>query len=100
MTATHATVATFALDLSREEESARALREFIIPGVRRHPGFVSGTWLLDREAQQSTAMVLFTSREAAETFRADVEGNQQGRADHGITLVAIRILEVTATAAP
>lgn len=77
MTATHATVATFALDLSREEEGARVLREFIIPGVRRHPGFVSGSWLLDRQAQQSTAMVLFTSREAADSFRANVERNER-----------------------
>jgi hypothetical protein len=42
MTATHATVATFASDLTREQEGARALREFIVPGVRRHPGLPLG----------------------------------------------------------
>ena len=45
-----------------------------------------------------TAMVLFTSREAADSFRTNVECNHQGRADHGIELVEIRVLEVTATA--
>lgn len=41
MTATSATVARFVLDLAREEQNGRALREFIIPGVRQHAGFVS-----------------------------------------------------------
>ncbi len=100
MTATHATVATFTLDLAREEEGSRALHEFIIPGVRQHPGFVSGSWLLDRATQQSTAVVIFSSREAAESFRTNVEGNQAGRSAHGIKLNEIRVLEVTATATP
>lgn len=98
MTATHATVATFTLDLSRAEEGSRALREFIVPGVRRHPGFVSGSRLLDRAARQSTAVVLFSSRESAELFRTNVEGNQAGRSAHGIDLNDLRVLEVTATA--
>ncbi|WP_433502723.1 hypothetical protein ACQP04_23470 [Pseudonocardia halophobica] len=100
MTATHATVATFALDLSREEENGRALRELIIPGARRHAGFESGSWLLDRDARQSIAVVTFSSREAAESFRVDVEGNEEGRSTRGIALIDIRVLEVTATAAP
>ncbi|MEU7815187.1 hypothetical protein [Pseudonocardia sp. NPDC049154] len=45
-----------------------------------------------------TAMVLFTSREAADSFRTNVGRNHQGRADHGIELIEIRVLEVTATA--
>ena len=37
---THATIATFRMDMSREDEQRRGLREFLVPRVSQHPGFL------------------------------------------------------------
>jgi hypothetical protein len=73
---THATVATFRVDMSREEEQRRALREFIIPGVRRHPGFLRGYWMLDRDAAESVVVLTYSSRDSAEQLGRNIEGNR------------------------
>jgi quinol monooxygenase YgiN len=96
--ATHATVATFRNDPSRADQQRQGLHELIVPGVRRHPGFVSGTWMLDREAATSLAVITFTSREAAEAFEGNVRGNAANQAAAGVELVDIRLLEVEASA--
>ena len=97
--ATHATVATFRLDMSRADLQRQGLHDLIVPGVRRHPGFVSGTWMLDRDAATSLAVFTFTSREAAESFRGNVRANAANQAAVGVELVDIRLLEVQASAA-
>ena len=96
--ATHATVATFRMDPSRADVQRRGLRDRIVPGVRRHPGFVSGTWMVDRDAATSLAVITFTSREAAESFRDNVRDNAANQAVVGVELVDIRLLEVEANA--
>ena len=95
---THATVATFRMDMSRASEHERALRDLIVPGVRRHPGFVGGHWMLDRDRAQSTVVLTYHSRDSAEAMRDNVIGNAANQAAAGIELVSIRVLEVTASA--
>jgi quinol monooxygenase YgiN len=95
---THATIATFRLDMSREDEQRRGLREFLVPRVRQHAGFLSGNWMLDREAEESVVVVTFSSRDAAEAFQKNVEANAANQASAAIELVRIRVLEVTASA--
>ena len=97
--ATHATVASFRLDMSRADLQRQGLHERIVPGVRLHPGFVSGTWMLDRESATSLAVITFDSREAAESFRSNVRDNAANQAAVGVELVDIRLLEVQASAA-
>jgi heme-degrading monooxygenase HmoA len=63
-----------------------------------HTGFLGGHWMLDREAQESVVVVIFSSRDAAEAFQKNVEGNAANQAAAAITLVKIRVLEVTASA--
>jgi len=63
--ATHATVATFRLDLTRVDEQRQALRDRIVPSVRQHRGFINGTWMFDRETATSVVVINFASREAA-----------------------------------
>jgi hypothetical protein len=94
--ATHATIATFRLDLSREDEQRRGLREFLVPRVSQHAGFLGGTWMLDRAAAESVVVVTFSSRHAAEAFQDNVQGNVNKAA--AIELVEIRVLEVMASA--
>ena len=66
---THAMLATFHLDLSREAEQQEGLHQMIVPSVRSLPGFVSGCWTLDRATSESVAMITFNSMEAAPSDR-------------------------------
>jgi hypothetical protein len=95
---THATVATFRMDLSRESEQRDGLSHMIVPGVRSSPGFVAGTWTLDRELGQSVVLVTFDSVENATTFAENVRANAPHQAAVGIDLLTVRIVEISATA--
>jgi hypothetical protein len=94
--ATHATIATFGRDPAREAASSEALHAFIVPGVRRHPGVVTGHWMFDRDTGESTVVVTFTSRDAAESFRRNVTANAENQAAAGVELKGIRLVEVEA----
>jgi len=95
---THATMATFRMDMSREDEQRRGLREFLVPRVSQHTGFLGGNWMLDRDAEESIVVVTFSSRHAAEAFRKNVQNNAANQAAAAIELLKIRVLEVTASA--
>ena len=95
---THATLATFRMDLSREAEQREGLNHMIVPGVRASPGFVAGCWTLDRAASESVVLVTFDSIEAAKAFADNVRANASNQMAVGIELLAIRIVEVSASA--
>jgi hypothetical protein len=97
-TSTHATLATFRMDLARETEQQEGLENMILPGVRTHPGFVGGTWTLDRETSESFVMLTYESRESADAMRENIIGNADNQRFVGIELVEVRVLEVSATA--
>lgn len=69
-----------------------------MPGVRRHPGFVAGTWTLDRDACESFVMLTFESIDAAEAMRTNVIDNADNQRAAGIDLLGVRVLEVSASA--
>jgi hypothetical protein len=96
--ATHATVATFRMDLSREDEQRAGLLHVIVPGVRDSPGFVTGCWTLDRETSESVVLITFESAECAEALASNVRANASQQAAVGIELVSIRVVEVSASA--
>jgi hypothetical protein len=96
--ATHATVATFRMDMGFANVQRRGLHDHIVPGVRQHPGVISGTWMLDRAAATSLAVITFASREAAESFLGNVRDNAANQAAVGVELVDIRLLEVEVSA--
>jgi len=95
---THATMATFRMDMSREDEQRHGLREFLVPRVSQHAGFLGGNWMLDRDAEESIVVVTFSSRQAAEAFQKNVESNATNQAAAAIELINVRVLEVTASA--
>jgi hypothetical protein len=97
-TPTHATLATFRMDLAREAEQRAGLEQMIVPGVRKHPGFVAGTWALDRDTAETFVMLSYASRESAEAMKTSILGNAENQRSVGIELVAVRVLEVSATA--
>lgn len=93
----YATLATFRMDPAREDEQIYGPRNVIVPGVREHRGFVSGTWTCDRDSSESFVMLTFEPAESAEARRQSVVGNAEGQRSVGVELVAIRVLEVTAS---
>jgi hypothetical protein len=95
---THATLATFKMDLSREAEQREGLQRLIVPGVRQFPGFVTGHWTIDRRTSESLVLLTYDSLAAAEAMAENVRGNADNQRDAGLELVDVRILEVAATA--
>jgi hypothetical protein len=96
--ATHATLATFSMDLSREAEQRGLLDHVIVPGVVSSPGFVSGHWTLHRGTSKSFVLLTFASAEAAEAMASNVRANADNQRAAGIELLSIQILEVSVTA--
>jgi hypothetical protein len=97
-TATYATLAAFRIDLSRETEQRESLNRLIVPSVTSSPGFVSGTWTLDREQSESMVLVTFDSRSNAQAFVDNVRANAPNQAMVGIELLDVRVVEVSASA--
>ena len=95
---THATLANFRIDLSREAEQRQVLDDVIIPSVMKAPGFVTGYWTLDRDAGEGTVLLTFESAADARNVAAGVEANAPNQAGAGLELVSIRIVEVVASA--
>jgi|EndMetStandDraft_8_1072994.scaffolds.fasta_scaffold1573219_1 hypothetical protein len=95
---THATLATFRMDPSRETEQNEGLHRMIVPGVRNSPGFVTGCWTLDRETSESVVLITFESREHAEALAANVRANAPHQRAVGIELISIRVVDVSASA--
>ncbi len=96
--ATHATLATFRMDLTREAEQREGLRHVIVPGVREAPGFVTGCWTLDRSERESVVLVTFESLSTAESFAESVRANAEHQRAVGIELMSVRVVEVSARA--
>jgi hypothetical protein len=86
------------MDLAREAEQRAGLEQMIVPGVRQHPGFIAGTWTLDRETSESFVMLTYASRESAEAMQLNIVGNSENQHFVGIELVGVRVLEVSASA--
>ncbi len=95
---THATIATFRLDLSQESAQREGLSRMIVPSVTSAPGFVAGTWTLNREQSESVVMVTFDSADAAKAFVENVRANANHQAMVGIDLLEIQVVEVSASA--
>jgi hypothetical protein len=95
---THATLATFRIDLAREAEQREGLERMIVPGVRQFPGFVSGHWTLDRQASESLVLLTYDSLAAAEAMSENIRSNADNQRRVGLDLVGVRVLEVSASA--
>ena len=96
--ATHATLATFRMDLAREADQREGLQRMIVPGVRQAPGFVTGCWTLDRAETESVVLVTFDTMAMAEAFAKSVHDNAEQQRALGIELVSVRVVEVAVNA--
>jgi quinol monooxygenase YgiN len=94
---THATAATFRMDLAHEPAQRDALEQMIVPGVRNAPGVVSGTWMLDRDRSETLVVITYESREAADAMTSNIRRNADDQRASGLELIEVRVLEVVAT---
>ena len=92
----HAVVAVFEMSQEAYDRSVHILRERIVPGVSREPGFVAGYWTKD--AERSVNFLLFDTAEAAEHMAADIRGNTENQEHSGLRLVSATVTEVVAQA--
>ena len=86
----HAVVVT--VTISDHEVAESHLREQVVPGVSRAPGFVAGYWT--RKDQSGLGMVIFESEDAAEAMRERVPS----MAPDVVTIEDIEVREVVAHA--
>jgi hypothetical protein len=90
--------AVIEVDNSREDPDAgrRGLREELVPALRSMPGFRSAQLLTAYEHGRGVAVVVFDSRQAAETLVAGLPAGREIRA--GVVVTRTDVLEVTASA--
>lgn len=93
-----AVLATFRVDLGREDQQRRLIDDVILPSVRKAPGFVTGYWTLDRDAGEGVVLVTLESAVDAAGLADAVRANAPNQARAGVDLTSIRIVEVVASA--
>lgn len=95
----HATLASFDVDLTRGAEQRVGVEQMIVPEVQRHPGFVADTWTLDCRRAGSYVMLAYQSFDSATEMPANIIGGAEAREAVGNDLVEVRVLDVSAAAA-
>ncbi len=78
------------------EAGLKVLREEIVPGVSKAPGFQAGYWLRPMEDAKGTSLVLFDTEENAEA--ASQRLGVGSSPTSGVTVVRREVREVAASA--
>jgi hypothetical protein len=91
-----AVVGVWDIDPSKREVQQEYL-EGIVAGVGRLPGLVKGYWSDGTDPRTSHTFIVFSERDAAERFAAEVRGNLENQAAAGVTNVSLDLTEVIAT---
>jgi hypothetical protein len=89
----HAVYVTVNIAAGQFEQARKALHEQVIPGVKQAPGIVRGFWTVRGDTTQGASMVVFDSKEHAETAAQMV---RQQTAPPGVTLNTVEVREVVA----
>jgi len=91
----HAVVATVNIVQGQFESSRKVLREDVVPQVRQAPGFVKGYWTISADATTGTSLVVFDTKEHAESAAGMARSTAT---PPGVTLRTVEIREVVAEA--
>jgi hypothetical protein len=70
-----------------------AFQRTVIPGVKRAPGFVHGTWSANREDGRGIAFIVFGHRDEAEAVMRTQQSGEMSFPD-GVTLESAIVYEV------
>ena len=90
-------IGVWALDPALEEVR-RAVFDDLVAGVGQAHGIVRAYWAQDADdPTRSHTFIVFTDRESAESFAADVRANSENQARAGVTPVSLDLAEVSAT---
>jgi hypothetical protein len=96
----HAVVVIVKVDLQGDMEAGlKDLRENVVPGVSRAPGFINGVWLAPDDTGKGLSIVTFDTEDNA---KAAASGAQQmfdsGQTPPAVKLDSIETREVAASA--
>jgi hypothetical protein len=96
----YAVVVTVAIDLQGDMEAGlKDLKENVVPGVSRAPGFINGVWVAPDDKGKAVSIVTFDTEENA---KAAAAGAQQmfdsGQTPPGVKLDSVATREVAASA--
>ncbi len=91
----HAVVVTVKIAAERFDESRKALREEVVPRVKKAPGLVKGFWTVRADKSEGTSIVVFDTQQNAENAAGMVRSSPP---PPGVTLNTVEIREVVAEA--
>jgi hypothetical protein len=91
----YALVSTVRIAAGQFETSSKALRTDVIPRVSKAPGFGKGVWTINADKTQGHSVVLFSSKEQADTA---AQMARSGPMPGDVTLAYLEIYEVVAEA--
>ena len=96
----HAILIVTKMDTKQYDRQRRELEERIVPFVKNQPGFVSGTWLYDREGGTASSMLVFDSADNARRLGDAVrqQTSDPSARDAGVQLESVVVGEVQAQA--
>ena len=66
----HAMLVVTKMDPTKHDAQRRELEERIVPIVKQAPGFISGTWMIDRGDGRASSMIVLDTEEGARQFAA------------------------------
>ena len=89
----HAVVVTASIAAGQLESSRKVLREEIVPRVSKMQGVVKGYWTASTDSAHGTSIVVFKTKEDAESAANTVRNTPP---PPGVTLNTIEVREVVA----
>jgi heme-degrading monooxygenase HmoA len=96
----HAVVVIVKIDPQGDREAAlKDLKENVVPGVSRAPGFISGVWLAPDDTGKGLSIVTFDTEDNAKAAASRAqEMFDSGQTPPGVKLDSIGTREVAASA--
>jgi len=74
----------------------KGLRELVVPGVSRAPGFVAGYWSRSDDGSNGLSMLVFDSEDAARAIAERIRGGSM--LPETVTVSRLEVREIIATA--
>jgi hypothetical protein len=96
----HAVVVKVKVDLQGDMEAGlKNLKENVVPGVSRAPGFINGVWLAPDDTGSALSIVTFDTENNAKAAAAAAQQMfDSGETPPGVTLDSVATREVAASA--
>ena len=90
----HAIVGMFSMDRAKRDAQKVGLQEFVIPTVKKLPGFVRGYWSYDQGESRSFSYIIFQTEAQAKALVELLKSDASRRNDAGVQLQSLTIVEI------